>query len=79
MKTVSLKLPDSLDAKLTTMAKRKGETKSVIVRQALERLYAREASSQPATCLDLARDLCGIVEGPEDLSTNKEHMRGYGQ
>jgi hypothetical protein len=28
--------------------------------------------------LELAKEFCGCVEGPEDLSTNPEYMEDYG-
>jgi hypothetical protein len=31
------------------------------------------------SCLALAEDLVGCVEGPGDLSHHKRHMRGYGR
>jgi hypothetical protein len=38
--------------------------------------------SMPAASIsafDAAGDLIGCVEGPDDLSTNKEYMKGFGQ
>ena len=41
-----------------------------------------EKQVQPETksvsCLDLMKDYIGCSEGPEDLSTNKAYMQGYG-
>ena len=34
---------------------------------------------RPNSCLDLAKDLIGSVEGPSDLSFNKKYLKGYGQ
>jgi predicted DNA-binding protein len=79
MKTVSLKLPDTLDDQLTTVSRQRGTSKSAFIREALEAYltYAGEASL--GTVLEAAQDLCGCVEGPEDLSTHPQHMVGYGQ
>jgi hypothetical protein len=78
MKTISLKIQAGLDAKLTTMARQQGTTKSQLVRQAIE-AYAVGQSPIAGSCLDLARDLAGCARGPADLSTNKKHLRGYGR
>ena len=79
VKTVSLKLPESLDAKLTILIRKRGMSKSAIIREALEAYLAREGELSPGSFLELARDLCGCVEGPVDLSTNQSHLDGYGQ
>jgi hypothetical protein len=34
--------------------------------------------SKPVSCYDLAKDYIGCIEGPEDLSTNKAYMEGFG-
>ncbi|RKZ82550.1 MAG: hypothetical protein DRR19_20485 [Candidatus Parabeggiatoa sp. nov. 1] len=34
--------------------------------------------TQPVSCYDLAKDYIGCIEGPEDLSTNKAYMEGFG-
>ncbi len=79
MKTVSLKLPRSLDAKLTTVARRRRASKSAVVRDALEAFFASDGRLRGVSVLDLAGDLAGCVEGPRDLSTNKKYMRGFGR
>ena len=79
MKTLSLKLPDELDAKLTRTAQQHFTTKSELIRQAL-RAYLNDIQQiQPASVLDLAGDLIGSLEGPADLSHNKNHLQGYGE
>ena len=79
MKTLTVKVPEELDLKLTAEATRRGESKSTLIRAAIERIVDGDATVTPDSCLDLARDLLGSCEGPEDLSHNKEHLRGYGQ
>jgi predicted DNA-binding protein len=79
MKTVSLKLPEALDADLTKVARRRGLTKSAVVQEALQAYLAGIDRHQAESCLDLARDLWGSVEGPGDLSHNKKYMEGYGR
>ncbi len=78
MKTLSLKLPEQLFQKLAHLSEKRRESRSALVREAIETLVSGD-SSQNMSCLELAEDLSGCVEGPEDLSFNKTHMRGYGQ
>ena len=79
MKTLSLKLPSALDAQIAATAKRRGVSKSALVREALECFLANGRVVKRKSALDLLGDLCGCIEGPGDLSTNPEHMRGYGR
>jgi hypothetical protein len=78
MRTMSLKLPDEIDAKLEARARSLGRTKSEITREALSRFLEAEPTTG-VSCLDLVRDLVGTVRGPGDLASNKKHLRGYGR
>ena len=77
MTTVSLKVPAALEQRLARLAKSRGASRSAVIREALERLL-NEASAHPDSCLALASDLIGSVEGPADLSHNKKHLEGFG-
>ena len=79
MKTLSLKLPESLLVKLTSMARERGENRSALLREAIETFIAGDNHTPKGSCLDLAKDLVGCVKGPIDLSFQKKHMRGYGK
>jgi Arc/MetJ-type ribon-helix-helix transcriptional regulator len=79
MKTISIKLPDDLLAKIQYTAKKRGETRSAVMREALEECLSKEKKQNTGSCLDQARDLAGCVQGPPDLSTNPEHMDRYGR
>jgi len=79
MKTVAVKLPDSLLAEIENAAKEKGENRSALIRQAIEEFLAMKGKLRKGSCLDLARDLAGAVKEKADLSTNEKHMDGYGQ
>lgn len=79
MKTLSVKLPDALDAKLTAIAQQRGTSKSEVVREALEVLLVRKRSFRKASALALAKDLAGCVAGPGDLSVNKDYLKDYGR
>lgn len=79
MKTMTLRMPESLFAKLTERAKRKGATRSELVRRILGEHLDTGPSANGLSVLAVARDLAGKVRGPEDLSVNPEHLRGYGR
>jgi hypothetical protein len=78
--TISLKLPESLAKELELEARRRGVTKSALIRGAVTREVRGARSSRKPSCYDLSRDLCGCLKGgPRDLSTNKKYMEGYGR
>ena len=79
MKTLTLKLPDALEARLRLEAQKAEVSKSEVVRRALQDYFSGNGSSHTASFLELAKDLAGSVEGPVNLSTCKEYMEGYGQ
>ena len=79
MKTISLKLSESLDAKLNRLVKARKQTRSEIVREAIELMLNGGEPKHPVSMAELAGDLAGCLEGPGDLSTNPKHMEGYGR
>ncbi len=79
MKTIALKLPEALLTKIELAARQRGETRSALMRHALEGLVDDRGTGGTGSCLDLARDLCGCIKGPSDLSTSPKHMKGYGE
>lgn len=80
MKTVSLRVPESLNRKLTAAARRRRICKGVVLREALERYLNQREDSHRRAFLELAKDLVGCVKGaPADLSGNPKHyLDGYG-
>jgi len=79
MKTLSLKLPEILESQLDIFARKSGMSRSEIIRRALLEYFSRDEVSHPGSFLDLAQDLAGSIEGPSDLSTNKDYLEGYGK
>ena len=77
MTTISLKVPEALDLRLSQLAGKRGSSKSALIRDALERMVAASSARQ-CSCLSMASDLIGSVEGPADLSHNKKHIKGFG-
>lgn len=76
MSTISLKLPPELRFKLERAAKKRGQSKSEVVRAALAQFLNGE---RPMSALELAGNLVGRGEGPGDLSTNPKYMEGFGE
>jgi hypothetical protein len=75
MDAMSIKLPRSLSARVSQVARRRNVTRTQVVREALE-LYVRDEGAPRAGRLD---DLKGCLKGlPRDLSTNAKHLKGYG-
>jgi predicted transcriptional regulator len=79
MKALSLKLPEALLQQLDSAAKKRGESRSSLLREAIETVVSEDKHIRKGSCLDLAEDLAGCVKAPEDLSFNKTRMDGYGQ
>ena len=77
MKTLTVKVPQELDLKLSAVAAKRRESKSALIRAALDHIVKSSEAISPHSCLDLAKDLIGSVEGPSDLSYNKRHLKGY--
>jgi len=78
MSTLTLKVPDVLNARLNSYAKQKGLSKSEIVRIALSEYFSRDNISFEGSILDLSEDLAGSIEAPSDISSNKGYLEGYG-
>lgn len=82
MKTLSIKLPESLADRITRAAAAEGISRSEYLRKAaLDRLKPRPRSKkkQP-TPYELTADLCGSMHsGVPDLATNPKYMKGYGK
>jgi predicted transcriptional regulator len=80
MKAITLKLPDTLDHRLTHFARQhKAGSKSAVVRQAIE-LYLNAApqSAERSAAVMAARWL-GLLDGPADLSTHPKHFEDFGR
>lgn len=79
MRSLSFKLPEGLDSRLEATAKKAGKSKSEVLRQALEAFLKQPRRAPAGSCLDLAGDLAGCLKGPDDLSSNKKRLKGYGK
>jgi hypothetical protein len=80
LKTITVKLPGGLEARLRAAVAKRRSTRSTLVREALEAHLAGPLSpGTGGSCLDLAADLVGTLEGPADLSSNRGRLRRYGR
>lgn len=76
LKTLSIKVPRSVSARVARLAKDRQTTVSAVVREAIEKY------DQPMTgsFAQLARKYIGCVSGgPGDLSTNPKHLSRFGK
>jgi len=74
-----LKLPDTLDHRLTHAAASRKSSKSAVVRDALEVFLAKAGCERAGSALILAKDLAGSVSGPADLSVNPSRLKQFGR
>lgn len=77
---ISVRVEGKTQRELARMAAVRGQSESELIREAIERYL--ENGRDGETCLDVARRL-GIIGSaknlPRDLSTNKRHMKGFGE
>ena len=66
-----------LNAVERELAENGAEEKSSSALEPIEDLIGVEA--EQGSVLAQTEDLCGSVDGPEDLSTNPKHMEDYGK
>jgi predicted transcriptional regulator len=78
MPTISLKLPESLDSRLSEEAKRRRTSKSAVVRECVETLLNAAPNGQSTSCLGIASDLAGCLDGPSDIATNPKYLDDFG-
>jgi hypothetical protein len=77
-KPLSVKLSPEIDSELDAAARRRGVSRSFLVREALVAYFAGQRESRPRRFGELAADLAGSCPGPADLSTDPRHMEGFG-
>ena len=79
MKALSIKLSDPLFHDLALRAQQTATSQSEIIRAALAAYLSRDSQAQTASCAKRASRWVGMMQGPTDLSTNPDHMSGFGQ
>jgi predicted transcriptional regulator len=79
MQTLSIELPDALNAQLLDAARARGASAAQLVREVLQD-YLKQQAPAPISFAEAAADILGCASGgPPDLSVNKKHMEGYGR
>lgn len=78
MRTISLKIPDSLHERVAIAARQVGMNRSEFARTALEAYLVRN-TDRPVTCAELASQFQGVVAGSPDLSSNPEYLDDLGR
>ena len=74
METVTLKMERKHIALLKERAKSLGRSRAAVVRDLIDEHLAQKKSP---SLHDLAKEFCGSVSGPRDMSTRK--LTGYGR
>jgi plasmid stability protein len=79
MKILCLRLPEPIATRLAAVARKKGQSRSAVVRAILDASLAGGEATPEGSCMELAAELAGSLDAPADLSVDKKHLRGYGQ
>ncbi len=79
MKTISLKIPKSLEQQLEQFAAVSDVSKSEVVRRALESFLRGKNGHDSTSVAALAGDLIGCFRGPADLSSNADYFDEFGK
>jgi predicted transcriptional regulator len=75
LKTMTIKLPPNLGTKVARLAKKRGATRSEIVREAIEAF----AEDERPSFSESAAQYRGAAIGPGDLSTNRRYLEDFGK
>lgn len=79
MKLLQFEISESLATRLEAEAERSGRSVNEVILAALGASLPAPAPPDGASFGDLASDVIGCGEGPEELSSNPEKMEGYGE
>jgi predicted transcriptional regulator len=85
VKTITIKLPDFLNAALDAVAAQKNQPKSAIVRDVLQQSLSsyttntRRKATRPSIHNRLKKYQGAGPTGTKDLSSNPRHLAGYGR
>jgi metal-responsive CopG/Arc/MetJ family transcriptional regulator len=77
---ISVRLSQTLTARLRSRSRAKGTTESEMVREALESYLQHSDSENSAYELAQIAGIIGLAErAAKDLSTNRRHFKGFGK
>ena len=76
---ITVRLPQTLTARLRNCSRAKGTTESELVREALETYLRRSTGERSSYEVAQQAGIIGLAEHePKDLSTNPRHFKGFG-
>ena len=78
MKAISIKLPEPLFHDMAQRAKSSASSQSEVIRNALAAYLKSDSQASTASCAERASRWAGMAQSATDLSTNPEHMQGFG-
>ncbi len=78
MKAISVKLPEPLLDRVVQLAVEKSQSQSDVIRAALT-AYFSSGQLPTQSAASKASRWAGLGVGPADLSTNPEHLEGFGR
>jgi len=77
---ITVRVPQTLTARLRSRSRAKGTTESALVREALENYLGHSEGGRSAYELAEEAGIIGSVkQAPKDLSTNRRHFKGFGE
>lgn len=81
MNTLTIKIPEQMEAEVVQASAQEHVSKSELVRRALDAyLRQRKSGNTFVSALDQAGDLVGcFAGGPTDLSSNPDHLAPFGR
>ncbi len=79
MPTITCKIPPQLAARLSAMSRARRTTKSLIIREILERQLTGRTARHELRAYDLVNHLVGRLSGPRDLSHHPRHLEDLGE
>ena len=77
---ITVRVPQTLTARLRSRSRAKGTTESELIREALENYLGQSEGGRSAYELAEAAGIIGAARNaPKDLSTNPRHLKGFGK
>ncbi|MDG2169015.1 MAG: ribbon-helix-helix domain-containing protein [Opitutales bacterium] len=79
--TLSIKVTENEKLRLKRAANARNKTPSDLMREALEMILNDPDIVHRESCFEVAEDLLpyGTSDMPADLSSNKDHLKGFGE
>jgi len=79
MKTVAIKLPEDMLARVDRVSRARKLGRSAVIREALRQHLETAVEAASGSFAERAERYLGLVKGPRDLSHGERHMTDYGR